>query len=274
VEKEFPDKIVETLAYIWSRRPPKHIRPRPNVVIRLCVSGGVCSSHPLATCDSELSRAFRADLEGWAKVAPRIWIWDYVTDFAHYLLPFPNWDVLGPNIRFLASHGVRGVYEEGNYARGGGGDLSELRAYVLAKCLWDPDYDARRAVTEFTDAVYGGAGAAVREYLDLLEGRVRDAKFHVGIYIGPEAPYLQGDFLERAEALFDRGAREVKDPAALRRLKKARLPLDYVHLLRTAAGSPERRSRGEAFFAACAEFGITEVGEGRTVEAFRKAILP
>jgi len=36
VEKEFPDILIETLAYQYTRVPPKHVRPRRNVVIRLC----------------------------------------------------------------------------------------------------------------------------------------------------------------------------------------------------------------------------------------------
>ena len=111
VEKEFPDKIVETLAYQWTRHPPKHMRPRPNVIIRLC-SIECCFSHPLATCDSGANRGFRADIEAWAKVAPRLWVWDYTTDFANYLLPFPNQRVLGPNIRFFVAHNVKGIFEE------------------------------------------------------------------------------------------------------------------------------------------------------------------
>ncbi len=100
VEKEFPDKIVETLAYQWTRHPPKQMRPRPNVVIRLC-SIECCFSHPLATCDSEAeSRRSAPTWKRWAKIAPRLWVWDYTTDFGHYLLPFPNQRVLGPNIRF------------------------------------------------------------------------------------------------------------------------------------------------------------------------------
>ena len=58
VEKEFPDKAVETLAYQWTRQPPKTMRPRPNVIIRLC-SIECCFSHPLATCDSPANRTFR-----------------------------------------------------------------------------------------------------------------------------------------------------------------------------------------------------------------------
>ena len=114
VEKEFPDKIVETLAYQWTRRPPKTMRPRPNVVIRLC-SIECCFSHPLATCDGKANKAFRADLEAWAKVAPRLWVWDYATDFRHYLLPFPNQRVRGPNVRFYVAHNVKGIFEQDTY---------------------------------------------------------------------------------------------------------------------------------------------------------------
>ena len=81
VEKEFPDKFVETLAYQWTQTPPKQMRPRPNVLIMLC-SVECCFSHPLATCDCAASKSFRADLQAWAKIAPRLWIWDYTTDFS------------------------------------------------------------------------------------------------------------------------------------------------------------------------------------------------
>ncbi|MBC7289384.1 MAG: DUF4838 domain-containing protein, partial [Armatimonadetes bacterium] len=106
VRDEFPNKIIDTLAYHYSRKPPKHIRPRPNVVIRLC-SIECCFSHPLATCDSPRNADFRRDIEEWSKVCNRLWVWDYVVDFPHYLLPFPNLRVLKPNIQFFVQHNVR-----------------------------------------------------------------------------------------------------------------------------------------------------------------------
>ena len=36
IEKEFPDVLVETLAYQYTRTPPKLVKPRQNVVVRLC----------------------------------------------------------------------------------------------------------------------------------------------------------------------------------------------------------------------------------------------
>ena len=62
VEQEYPGKAIETLAYQWTRKAPKTMRPRPNVIIRLC-SIECCFMHPLATCDSEQNQAFRKDAE-------------------------------------------------------------------------------------------------------------------------------------------------------------------------------------------------------------------
>ncbi|MBO3841759.1 MAG: DUF4838 domain-containing protein [Candidatus Brockarchaeota archaeon] len=36
IEQDYPSVRVETLAYQYSRKPPKTLRPRRNVVIRLC----------------------------------------------------------------------------------------------------------------------------------------------------------------------------------------------------------------------------------------------
>jgi hypothetical protein len=38
------------------------------------------------------------------------------------LQTFPNYYVLGPNIKFMAAHGVRGVFEECGGAAGDGTD--------------------------------------------------------------------------------------------------------------------------------------------------------
>jgi len=98
VGEEFPDKLVDTLAYLYSRTPPKTMRPEPNAIVRLC-SIECCFNHPFAECPSEQNRAFVEDLVGWSQVCARLWVWDYVTSFSHYLTPFPNLHVRGPNIK-------------------------------------------------------------------------------------------------------------------------------------------------------------------------------
>ena len=96
VKDEFPDKYIGTFAYQYSRQPPTGIKPRENVVIRLC-SIECCFAHPLdAGCPQ--NEAFMRDLRAWAALAPHLFIWDYIVDYAQYIAPWPNFQVLGPNI--------------------------------------------------------------------------------------------------------------------------------------------------------------------------------
>ena len=45
--------------------------------------------------------------------------------------------VLGPNIKFFAEHGVKGLFEEGDYCSSGS-DMDELKSYVISRMQWDP----------------------------------------------------------------------------------------------------------------------------------------
>jgi hypothetical protein len=120
---------------------------------RLC-SIECCFAHPLES--DGLNASFREDLEGWAKICNRLWVWDYVINYAHCIMPFPNLWVLRPNIAFYIRNHVTGIYEEANYFSRGG-ELAELRTYIIAKTLWDPEYDTEKAIAEFLAGYYGPA---------------------------------------------------------------------------------------------------------------------
>ena len=238
IEKEFPDKIVQTLAYQWTRHPPLYTRPRPNVIVMLC-SIECCFAHPMATCNCEENRAFRSDLEGWSKIAPRLWMWDYTTDFASYLLPFPNHYVLGPNIRFYAAHNVKGIFEEdaGDTPQS---ELAELDGYVMAKCLWNPNYDSNRAIDDFLKTYYGKASGPIHAYLDLLRDRVERQNIHVGVYVHPDHPHLPDELLVKANGLWQQAeSLAAAEPATLRRVKVSRLSVDYAILERARLESAQ-----------------------------------
>ena len=273
VEKEFPDKLIDTLAYQYSRKPPKTVRPRKNVRVRLC-SFECCFSHPLDSPTCEKNKGFREDLVAWSKITDRLYIWDYTTNYSHYVSPFPNFDVLGPNVRFYVDHGVKSIFEQGNMSPGGGGEFSELRSYVLAKLLWNPKTDVKKAIEEFTDAVYAEAGPKVREYIELLHAPARsDPKMHATLYLPPkQSGWFSGEFVKQAEALFAEGLAAVKDEAARKRLRKAALPIDYLQVLRADPGTPQREKRLAAFLAACKEFGITNTSEHTGLEEFAKKL--
>jgi hypothetical protein len=83
-----------------------------------------------------------------------------VVDFHAWLMPWPNYFVLAPNIRFFKAHGVKGVFEEGNY-KSYGGDLEAMKSYVMTKLLMDPSLNETEVMADFIDGWYGAQGAPV-----------------------------------------------------------------------------------------------------------------
>jgi hypothetical protein len=77
----------------------------------------------------------------------------------------------------------------------------------------------------------------MREYYDLMHQQVREAPKgrgqHLWIFIHPNSPYLMGDFIPRARAIFAKAEKAAAgDPELRKRVRKARLPVDYVELSR------------------------------------------
>jgi hypothetical protein len=268
LEKEFPDKLIDTLAYQWSRKPPKTMRPRRNVVVRLC-SIECCFSHPLATCDSKENQAFRDDLARWSKISDRLWVWDYVTSFGHYYLPFPNLRVLNENVRYFSQNHVTGIFEEGDYGTLNG-DMATLKAYLLAKSLWNPDYPREKAIDEFLEGVYGDAAKPIRRYLDLLQDKVAQDDIHIHIWENPaNAPYLTDDLLAEADRLWDEAENAVASrPEVLNRVQAARLSEDYARIERgrmkgaSAETQDAARRAAARFFPVAEKNGVTTLNEG------------
>jgi hypothetical protein len=289
VREEFPDKVIDTLAYQFTRQPPKLTRPRPNVCVRLC-SIECCFSHPLDSLGDLDPRnaAFARDLRRWSEICDRLYIWDYVISYRHSLVPFPNLYSLRPNIAFLADHGVKGIYEEADYFSPGG-EFAELRTWILARTLWDPGYDTDRAIDEFLDGYYEAAAGPLRRYIDLLQGKARMDGIHLSIGAGPDAPLFSEDLLARANALFGEAERRVaKKPEVLQRVQTARLPVLYVQISRLAdrvkrrpASAEQEAQQLQALFARfdriARRAGVTHVGEHRGYEPWAaqiKSLLP
>ena len=235
VGEEFPNVSVQTNAYTYTRKPPKTIRGRPNVSVRVASGIQNCLVHPVESDNFVHTKKFRAELIEWSKIVKFIYVTEYITNFHHYLVPFPNFDALSRNIKFYADNKVRGMCMFGR-TQTLGGEMGELRAYVLAKCLWNPRYDARKAMGEFLDGYYGLAAPPIREYLEMLHKKVRDDNTHAFLWTKVSVSYLAPEIIGRASELFDEAERLVAgDPDLLNRVQVARLGIQYVKLTRPTA---------------------------------------
>ena len=228
VEKEFPEKFIGTLAYVYTRTPPKTIRPRKNVVVRLC-SIECCFSHDLHSCTQNTS--FLKDLEAWGAIAPNMYIWDYVVSYADYLSPFPNFNVLQSNIKDFQKNNAIGIMEEGNF-QSDGGELAELRAYVFAKLFWNPDLNFQELVNDFISGYYGHAGTYIRQYYDLVQGLVTK-DVHITPNLSVENTLFTSDFLSQALSIFEKAEKAAGNEDQIHRVELASLGVLYMKCIRT-----------------------------------------
>ncbi|HOX36871.1 MAG TPA: DUF4838 domain-containing protein [Candidatus Brocadiia bacterium] len=279
LKEEFPDLAIDTLAYSYSRKPPKFARPRPNVIVRLC-SIECCFCHPLDAPDCQLNAKFAEDIREWAKICDRLYIWNYNTDFAHYHAPFPNIRVIGPNIEFFAKHNVRGIFEQGAYPSCGGGEGAELKSYIMARCLWKPGTDSRAVTVEFLRAVYGPAANAMLKYYDVLHDAVEKRDVHVGIFMSP-SQWFSPELLKACREPLDEAAAAVKGNTDYeRRVRQARMWLKYAEL---NSGERTWRRDGdvisqdfdkgygellEGYIADLKEFGVNQIRESGNLESW------
>lgn len=265
VEMTHPNIRIDTLAYQYTRKPPKTVRPHRNVIVRLC-SIECCFAHPLEQCTTGENRQFVEDIKAWQHVAPLLYVWDYTTNFGNYQQPFPNLKALQANAQFFANHQVKGLFEQGNYSSGGGGEMEPLRGYLLAKLLWDPKADTDRITEEFLRGYYGNAAGPLREYIDLVHQPVEAEGVHAHIFDGPTAPYLTDAMLDRAETLFDEAERLADNAEIRARVQAARLPVWYVKLATNRVAGDDRNALLVRFLAAARQTGVTHISEGRTLD--------
>ncbi|MGC8829801.1 MAG: DUF4838 domain-containing protein [Verrucomicrobiia bacterium] len=226
IEPEFPNVAIDTLAYQYTRKPPKTMKPRDNVIIRLC-SIECNFREPLY---HESNAKFAEDILGWSKICKRLYIWDYTTDFAHYIQPHPNWFVLGENLRFFHKHNVRGVFEQGAY-QSYGSEMAELRAWLLAQLLYNPYQDDRALIKEFLEGYYGPAADKIRQYMDLMYAASKG--YYLSCFSKTDTPFHNYKTLSQAEQLLAEAETAVAgDTELLARVMLVRLPVRYVWLVR------------------------------------------
>ncbi len=242
VAKENPDVLIDTLAYQYSLDPPRMVRPRPNVRVRLC-SISCCQMHPYTECDHPRNVRFMKALNGWSEITDQLYIWHYTVNFSHFPMPMPNFDELIADIPMYKRIGVKGIFMQGGandryLGKHGSGFMFELKAYFIAKMIWNADRDPRAVIEEFLNGYYGAAGKPIGEFLDLLHTKVREENAHAMLCETPDWAYLSGDLLPWSDRLFDEAEGLVADdPEILARVKNARLSLEYVQVLRAVRES-------------------------------------
>ncbi len=220
IARTHPKIAVGTLSYWYTRKPPKTIKPRPNVQIQLC-SIECCLIHRIDDPACPQNAVFCRDMRNWGAICNNISIWNYNTNFTNYLLPCPNLRVIEPNVRFFAANNAKGVFMQCP-GDAWAAELSELRNYIISSLIWDPSRSGAQLCDEFLALHYGQAAPAIRRYIDLIHDTAEKSGLHRNCFAGRAADYgLTQETAERALALFQEARRCAESPAIAARVDKA-----------------------------------------------------
>lgn len=278
VEAVHPEVMIGTLAYWYTRHPPKTMRPRPNVQIQLC-SIECCTRHAINDPDCPRNRSFCRDMDRWNEICDEIWIWNYNVNFRAYDRPFPNLKSIGDNVRYFRDRHGKGVFMQAAYNTVAG-EFSDLRNYVIAQCLWNPKQDSWDLAMEFCRLHYGPAAEPIQSAIRLIHAHAEKKQVHPGCFPSVEEVGLTPQVAARLMEFFNQaGDRASSNLEIRRRVEKASLcayramldmdePVKRSDSTWVPLSSEEIRTLVADYIALCKKYNLSRPGEHIPAEEF------
>ena len=175
--------------------------------------------------------------------------------------PFPNLEVLAPNIRFFVENNVTSLFSQCN--REIGGEFYELRGYLLAKLMWNPQLEYEDILDDFLTGYYHQAAPYIKTYIETIHRENTEKRLN--IFGGPEDgrnSYLSAENYKKYEQLFEQALETVKeDEDAAYRVYTAKLPLLYAGIVLKYGTKQEQTERIGAFIDQARRIGLEKVEE-------------
>lgn len=239
--KKYPNMLIRFLVYGGGEQteiPPaaemlKNGRLPDNLVPFLAYIGGDFSK----PWSDPANREIYEKLCAWGKISKNMFVYYYPTTFARPLVSvhmFGNVLRTAQDYKEGAHLNIQYVYNDYSvdfFMVNAG--FYGLQHYLMARLSNDASLKVDALVKEYTDAIYGAAGAMIREYFYELEKLgMRDKGF---LQWNPDprfAEYFTPANLIRWQQDYDRMEQLVaKDPNALAHLRCSRINLDLMTLL-------------------------------------------
>lgn len=228
VKDEFPDKKIEFLAYWTTSIPPEKVKPRDNVVVRLC-DEETCHLHGFENCSAKNSKNYLSKLNRWSEITEELYVWEYASNFTWYFIPTPNFNALRDNLVSYKNHGIEGVFIEGNHYSSQS-ELKALRIYVLTKLLWNPECNFDTVVNDFMAGYYGAAAPYMRQYFDLIHSHISD-NLHMTTFAQYNEQYYTEELSVNALSIFEKAKQSADNDLIRQRIENEELSIIFLKLL-------------------------------------------
>lgn len=267
LQDEFPNKLIHTFAYQYSRRTPTKVIPHKNIIVRLCnieCSWSKSIEESAFLNPNGRDGMFLNDLVNWSKISTHLYIWDYAVNFRNYLLPFPNFRSMAKNINLYKKYNVKGLLMQGNFSYGGKGYFDELKSYVIARLMRDDTEPLDVLIKDFCDNYYGKESSKyVIDYLNMWEDEI----YYKTLWLYDDADSLlfTDELIDKGLKLLNTAFNETDNYIYKERIEKLILGMEYAYLVRLE-NSENKNKLVDKFYEKVKKHHITELFERTSLE--------
>ena len=252
IAKTHPQVQLVTLAYTFTTDAPPAPVPRKNVTVNICgpVGEGIC-----CWLHDYRPGTFKI-LNDWIKLGARVRIYAYGGSNYVFWRPYPNIIGHARTLQNLQRDGVREFFDQGTLG-GNGSPMVELRAYLGARMMRDPDTPVMEVIREFCNGYYGAAGPDVVEYIASYDAYTRKHDLHGNHLWGTLRwrKWVNDETVAMGRKIADRAMKSAAgDPILSKRVRRAFMEVEFAEMV---LGMPEffriGEERLETFFPERAE---------------------
>ncbi len=243
LEDEYPNVFLIMFAYRYTMDAPKNIEAHDNVMVEFAIID-FCHQHAITedVCNPAEGQTLirknsdvRAQIEAWTQIVDQFYLWDYGVNFRYYFMPYPTFDVLLENYKYLISIGAWGFIYQCN-TQAPNAEFGVLRDYLVCKIVDNPDMteeEYNNHINEFMACYYGPGWENIRAYFDYIH-ELADAKGNCfGVYSNPE--WIYGDYAfgpNSAQMVewFENAFAAAETEAQILHLRRLRISCDFLRL--------------------------------------------
>ena len=227
---DFPEILVQTFAYTSTQKPPKTIRPRDNVLIRLCHLGaefrGDVGGEYFRPASHRENATFRAYIRQWSKLAENLAIWDYWVMYKEeFPNPYHNVYLIRDDINLYRKNNVQTVFIECEKVETT--SFFALKRWLTYQLLDDPKADDDALIADFMAGYYGPAAEQMTAFLKGVHRLQKRGGKRLSLQKTSERSHWTLRFFVDGQRLFDDAeAACASGSPELLHVRRERIPLD------------------------------------------------
>ena len=232
IEKDYPEILLQMFAYHNATEPPKGIRGRRNVIVRLAQLGHEYSGHRdssrLLTHPNNAQAL--AEYKGWIACADNVSIWDYWTNFGNSgMVMF--YDVISENLKLYHEGNVRNVFVE--HEQQMVAPFYPLRNWLARRFMNDSGLNLEAETDRFMNAYYGEKAAVHMKALLGLIVREQDRNTApMGFVSVAQRKEFTREFFAECDRRIAAALAAAESDDAMRHIVKERVVVHYANFQR------------------------------------------